>query len=80
MTLLLALDTARFPDEYCSQVVHVFHEFFKCATIPAVDTKLYAHANMFGIINGLGAFQYEQLKEDHPLGVPLLSLYTIKIH
>ena len=80
MTLLLSFDPVRFPQESCSHIKFVFHEFFKCPTIPAVKLKLYAHANIFGIINGLGALQDDQLKNDLPLGVPLPILYTVDLH
>ena len=80
MTLLLTLDPTRFPQESCSHVKCVFHEFAKHTTIPAVKYKLYSRATMFSINNGLGTFQDDQLKNDHPLIVPLPSSYTVNIH
>ena len=57
MTFLLDLDTARFPKECRSCVKCVFQELVKCPRIPEVKLKLYARANMFDVINGLGVFQ-----------------------
>ena len=50
MTFLLALDIASFTQESCRCVKSVFYEFVKLPKIPEVKSKLYAHANMFGII------------------------------
>ena len=35
---------------------------------------------MFVFINGLGALHNDRLKYDHPLGVPLPSLYTFELN
>ena len=51
MTLLLDLDPARFTQASRRHVKIVFQEFVKCPTIPVVNSKLYANANMFGVIN-----------------------------
>ena len=80
MTLLIALDSAISPQAPYSLGVSVVYKFVKCTTIPAADSKHYARANIFGVINVLGALQDHQLKNDHPLGVPLPSVYTIKLH
>ena len=80
MTLQLTLDPTSSSKVSRRRVECVFHEFVKCTTIPAADSKHYARANMFGVINVLGALQDHQLKNDHPLGVPLPSVYTIKLH
>ena len=50
MTLLLALDTGIFPQEFRGCVKYVFHKFVKCPTIPAVKSKQYARACIFGVI------------------------------
>ena len=76
MTFILALDPASFPQG----IVRVFHEFAKSATIPAVESKLYLHANLFGVINILGVLQDDRLKNGHPLAVPLPISYTIELH
>ena len=62
MMLLLDLDTTRFLQQYRIRSVSVFYEFIKHSTIPEVKSKIYVHANMFGIINVLGVFQDEQMK------------------
>ena len=62
MMLLLDLDPTSFPQESLSRVVRILHNFVKCATILAVESKLYAHADIFGVIKGLGVFQDNQLK------------------
>ena len=80
MTLLLALDPRSFSQESRSCVKCVFHDLFKCPTIPSVKSKLYARANIFGVINSLVVLQDDQLKNDHPLVVPLPSLYIFELH
>ena len=80
MSLILALGPARFLQVSRGRGVHVVHEFIKRATITAVESKFYLCANMFGVINGLGALQDERLKNNHPLGVPFPILHTIKLH
>ena len=80
MPLLLALDPVRFPHKYCDLGVHVVHELVKRDPVPSVESKLDSRANMFGIINGLGALQDDRLKNDHPIGVPLPSSYAVKLH
>ena len=77
--MLVALNPASFPQESRSCIVRAFHEFVKQATIPEVESKLYARANMFGVITVLGALQDDQLKNYHPLGVPPPSLYVIEL-
>ena len=57
MTFLLSLDPVIFPKEYRSHIKSVFLEFVKRLTIPSVKLKLYVHANMFAVINGLGKLQ-----------------------
>ena len=54
MTLLLVLDSARFPPKSRGRGINVFHKFFKRATIPAVESKLNLSVNIFCAINGLG--------------------------
>ena len=78
--LLLALDTKSFPLESCSRVKCVFQEFVKHPKVLAVESKQYAHTNMFGVINALGTLQYGRLKNNHPLRVTLLSSYTAYLH
>ena len=80
MTLLLALDTASFPQEYCIHVKCVFRDFSKRPTITSVESKQYARVNIFGVINDLVVLQDDRLKNNHPLRVPLPSLYTAKLH
>ena len=57
MTLLLGLNPVRFSQVYRIHIKGVFHEFFKLPTIVEIESKQYARANMFGIINALGALQ-----------------------
>ena len=78
MALLLTLYPTRFLA--CGCGVCVVPQFFKGSNIPAVDSKLDSCANLFGAINGLCTFQDDRLKKYHPLGVPLLTLYAVKIH
>ena len=80
MTLLLALGPERFIQVSRSYSVRVVQEFVKYATIPEVKSKLDLRSNMFGVMNGLGALQDEQLKNNHLLGVPLQILYAIDLH
>ena len=58
MALLSALDLARFPQESCSRVKSVFHEFVKHPKITEVKSKLYSYKKMFGVINGLRIIPY----------------------
>ena len=80
ITFLLALDLVLFPQYSRSHIKIVFHEFIKCPTIPELKSKQYACKNMSGVMNILGSFQYYQLENNHPLGVPRSSSYTAEIH
>ena len=80
MTLLLGLDPVSFPQVSRSCIKYFFLYFIKRLTIPAVGLKQYARVIMFGIINALGTLQDNWLNNNHPLKVPLPSLYTIEIH
>ena len=80
MTLILALDLTNFPQEYRSHIKSVFHELVKSPTITEVKSKLYTRVNIFDVINSLGVLQDDWLKNDHPIGVPILSSYTIELH
>ena len=80
MTLLLCLDPASFIQVSCSHVKCVFHEFIKFPIITEVELKQYPRANIFVIINALGALQDNSLKNDHLIRDPLPSSYTIEIH
>ena len=77
MTLLLALYPAIFYQGYRSRVKCVFQKFVKNVMIPVVMSKRYVHVNMVGVINALGTFQDDQLKNDDPLRVLLPSLCTV---
>ena len=80
MTLLLTLDPVSSSQESRIYVKSVFHKFVKLPTIPEFKSKLYACANMFDVINGLGELQDKRLKNYHPLGVPLPISYTVDLH
>ena len=71
MTLLLRMIPESFAEVSHSGIVRVFHELVKRPTIPVIELKQYALANLRGIINSLGAFLYSGLKYNHPLRVPL---------
>ena len=58
VALLLVLHPASLTQISRRRVKCVFHKFVKHPTIPVVKLKQYFRANMFGIINALGAFQY----------------------
>ena len=60
--------------------LNFFHEFVKRPKIPNIKSKLHVHANVFVVINGLGALQNYQLRNNHCLVVLLLSSYTVKLH
>ena len=77
MTLLLALGQVIPPQVPLSHGVGVFYKFVKRAMIPAVKSELYLHANLFGASDKSDALQYNQLKNDHPLYVPLLIPYAL---
>ena len=80
MTLLLGLNHVIISQVYRIHIKIVFHEFFKLPTIVEIESKQYARANMFGIINALGALQDSWLKHDYPIRVPLPSVYPVKLH
>ena len=48
-------------------------QFFKRPMNPEIKSKQYTLENLRGIINALGAFQDNWLKDNHPLRVPLPS-------
>ena len=48
--------------------------------IPAVNMELDLCANFFGTNDESDVFQDNQLKNYHPIGVPLPILYNIKLH
>ena len=56
MTFLLRLNPTSFSQVAYSQIIRVFHEFVKLPTIPEIESKQYALANLRGIIYALGAF------------------------
>ena len=80
MMLLLTLSPARFPQVSRSRGVHVVHEFVKCYMIPEVELEIDLRANIFGVSDRLDTLQDDKLKNDHPLNIPLPSLYSIEIH
>ena len=55
MTFLIRLIPASFTRVPHSEIVCVFHELVKHPTIPEIDLKQYALANLRVIINALGA-------------------------
>ena len=77
MMLLLTLYPANFPQVSHILVKCVFKEFSKIPTIPEAESKKYACMHMFVIINALGVFQDNLLKNDHPIRVTLPSSYTV---
>ena len=52
MTLLFDFYPAIFLQEYRIHVKGVFHKFIKRLKIPAVKSKRYVCADIFGVING----------------------------
>ena len=80
MTWLLALYNASFHHDSQSHIKSFFHEFVKQSTIQTVKSKLYACTNLLDVTNGLGVLQDDQMKNDHPLTVPLLVSYIFKLH
>ena len=57
MTLLLGLNHTIFSQVSHSRIKGVFHEFVKRPTILEIESKQYAYANVFKIINALVALQ-----------------------
>ena len=80
MTLLLDLGPTILTRETCSHGIGVVYEFVKLIMIPAVCSENNFHANIFGTNDESEAFQDNRPKNDHPLGVPLLTSYAIELH
>ena len=80
MTLPLALVPTNFSQVLRSHGLRDVNDFVERATIPEVKLKLDLRANIFGVVNGLGVFQDNLLKNSHLLIVPLPSSYAIKTH
>ena len=53
-------------------IVRDIYRFIKCTMIPDVDSEINLHANIFGISDGSDALHDNQLKNNHPLVIPLL--------
>ena len=80
MALLLALDPVSSPCITPNDGASVVYKFVKSTMIPAVESKIGLCKNIFGASDELDALQDNCLKNDHPIGVPLLSLYDAKLH
>ena len=80
MTLVLGLGPTSFPRVPRIHSVHVVYESVKRTMIPAVESELDSRDNVFGDIYGSDVLQYYQLKNYHPLCVPLPILYAVKLH
>ena len=58
MTLLLRLIPKIFSEVSHNVIIGVFHKFIKRATIPEIESKHFALANLHVIINALCALYY----------------------
>ena len=61
-------------------VVCVFNELAKGSTIPQVESKQHALSVLRGIVHALGALEYNGIKNNHPLSVPLPSTEPVKLY
>ena len=80
MPLLLDLDPASSSQVPRSLSVSLVYKFVKSTTNPAVKSKLNSRMDIFGASYKSDVLQDDQLKNDHPLGVPLPSLYSVELH
>ena len=80
MTLLLALGPEIPPHAPYGRGVGLVYKFFKRTMIPEVKPELDLRANISGASDELEALQDNRLKNDHPLGILLPRLYTVKLH
>ena len=61
-------------------VISVFHKLVKRSTIPQVKSKQNAPSNLRGIVNALGALEYNGLENNYLFGVPLPSTDSVKLY
>ena len=80
MNFLLALVPAIPPQVRCSRGVGVVYKFVICTIIPEVELELDLRVNIFFTSDESDALQDNRLKNDHPLGVTLPSLYAAQLH
>ena len=77
MNFLLALGPAIPPQVPLIRGVGVVYKFVKRTTIPAVELELDSRENSFSTSYKLDLLQDNRLKYEHPIGVTLMSLYSI---
>ena len=80
MTFLHSFIPTIFSDVPHGGVIRVFQELIKRSTIPQVKSKQNALSDLRGIVNALGALDYNRLKNNHPLSVPLTSTDPVKLY
>ena len=59
MDLLLALGPAKFPQVSRIRGVRILHYFVKCTTIPAVESEIDLHGNIFVVSDWLDMLKYD---------------------
>ena len=67
------------PQVFLSHSIVVTYKFIKRSAVPRVDFRINSRANIFGVSYESDALQNNYLKNDHTLGIPLLTLYVLKL-
>ena len=80
MTFIRILSPMSPPQILRSRSIGAVNKFVIHSTIPGYRLGFNSRANMFSDSDDSDVLQDNRLKNDHPLGVPFLISYAVKLH